>query len=368
MAKPRSSRPKRSRAPFKSWSYVQAHETLWPAAPNASWAPWTKPCGDNKRPIDTEIEKLINEQNEKFPRMKSRADFAPLGSGTPNAYLQRAGDFDKFCPYREVRAHWIPFALQVARIQEERQIRWNEVRREVDWDIADVIRALERYRRHDPDTLAKVQRPLLARLIERGDVQPTASVAAGNVELRPVPGCEGMRLGPREKLDPSDVPRLHDLIARNEALSALEKAKAAYDQIEYCRNFAMKGKKRFSLPPKHQHEWEVAFAATLGFAWRRLTGRNPPLTVGGSPFLNFVNAAYQSLGRSSELSWARPCEKAAKRHRDDFSLVDEDPTLMIVAPEVWDAIPLRPAPSGKDTLLDDDRVTSVIDHILGRKP
>ncbi|MHB8886096.1 MAG: hypothetical protein ACYC5H_13660 [Methylovirgula sp.] len=62
----------------------------------------------------------------------------------------------------------------------------------------------------------------------------------------------------------------------------------------------------FIAPRKNEHEWQIAFAGTLGFAWRRLTGQNPSAPP-ESPFLNFVTAAYQSLDPDSMYDWNASC-------------------------------------------------------------
>jgi len=351
---------------YKTWSYSKAREELWPGERHRAWIPWTKPTGADKRPIDGEIEKLITNTAKNMPRMRASSELMPLGHGTPSAYLQRAGELNPFCPYREVRAHWIPFALQVARIEAERHLRRNELAREHADDVAAAVAALRRLRRHDPDALAQVGRPLLAPLIRKEAKRCETSQDRDDGDLTPVPGCEDIRLGPIEEVDVSEVPELHGVIAQMMALRALKSAKTAIDDIEALSNFIVDSNLQFEPAASHQNEWQISFAATMGFAWRRLTGSTPPMTLGGSQFLNFVVAAYRSLSRAGhrDLAWERACYNAVRRHKNDFSMVDNDSTLMITADEVWRGIPLLPASDHAVTLLDDPTFKSVIDHIL----
>jgi hypothetical protein len=53
--------------------------------------------------------------------------------------------------------------------------------------------------------------------------------------------------------------------------------------------------------------WKAAFAAELGYCWRNLTGRDPTLSESknGPSFIQFVDAAFRSLGGTTNEKWDR---------------------------------------------------------------
>jgi hypothetical protein len=53
--------------------------------------------------------------------------------------------------------------------------------------------------------------------------------------------------------------------------------------------------------------WKAAFAAELGYCWRDLTGRDPTVSQSknGPSFTQFVDAAFRSLGGTSNEKWDR---------------------------------------------------------------
>jgi len=60
--------------------------------------------------------------------------------------------------------------------------------------------------------------------------------------------------------------------------------------------------------------WRIRFARTLGYAWLDLTGRKPAWAEGqGLLFVNFVEAAFESVGGPFKGSWSRQCRTAIKR-------------------------------------------------------
>jgi hypothetical protein len=60
--------------------------------------------------------------------------------------------------------------------------------------------------------------------------------------------------------------------------------------------------------------WRIRFARTLGYAWLDLTGRNPAWAEGqGFLFVNFVEAAHETVSSAFQGTWARQCRTAIQR-------------------------------------------------------
>ena len=59
--------------------------------------------------------------------------------------------------------------------------------------------------------------------------------------------------------------------------------------------------------------WRAVFAADLGFLWCELTGEPPARS---EPFLDFVSAAYDSLGQRQSVTWDRPVKRALAMRLD----------------------------------------------------
>jgi hypothetical protein len=276
-------------------------------------------------------------------RLKPVRDLLPLGSGTPNAFVQAVGELNPFCPYREVRAHWIPFAIQAAKIEAERRREQSALEAQVFQDIENAIRALDRYRRHDVKTITGNFKPIFARMKEPllgdGERQFASEFETSNRnELKGAENALGCELE-FEKTNAADVARVNRRISTELAIRTLQSAKKARDDIAVCfENIHARGRK-FVIARSDKKEWEISFASALGFAWRRLTGKNPSGSP-ESPFIQFVAAAHASLGAPQVRgSWATPCLEACKRYAADFESADHDPTLMLFTSAIWRDIP-----------------------------
>ncbi|MHB8886095.1 MAG: hypothetical protein ACYC5H_13655 [Methylovirgula sp.] len=123
---------------FVDWSYRKAREELWPfdefrkiSEPRKSEIEWLKPPAHLWRPIDVEIEKLLECADGRSARLSPDiCAFGRKGGGidalrrnltvgflSEYGQLEAPSAFQPFCPFKEMRGHWIPFALQVASFQ-----------------------------------------------------------------------------------------------------------------------------------------------------------------------------------------------------------------------------------------------------------
>ena len=80
--------------------------------------------------------------------------------------------------------------------------------------------------------------------------------------------------------------------------------------LDHVAQFARQARSVFQ---NNQGEiWRVVFVADLGLLWCELTGEPP---VRSDPFLNFVTAAYNSLGQAP-VNWERPVRRALAMRLD----------------------------------------------------
>ncbi len=243
----------------------------------------------------------------------------PLGAGTPNDFLQEAGELDVFCPYREVRAHWIPFAVQVAKLEEQRHRERGAVDGDIHADIENLARAIGRFRRHDPEALVRLDRPMLARIAPHLSPEQKAEITDG-FERRYGDDGGGFRPGSSDGWGDLDFEAICAQILTGLAATALQGAETTGNDLARCLAFAKLGRRPFHVARADQNEWEISFAAALGFAWRRLTGKSPSGSPEG-PFIRFVEAAYLSLAGNASaglVSWSRPCLAARPIYRIFF--------------------------------------------------
>lgn len=61
--------------------------------------------------------------------------------------------------------------------------------------------------------------------------------------------------------------------------------------------------------------WRIQFVTTLGFLWRRLTGRDPSP---GPSFQAFVEAGWETLSSEEDYKWDRAIRTACKRNKGDW--------------------------------------------------
>lgn len=288
---------------FRSWSYHEARAHLWKEKQfPETWKPGKKPPSRFYLYVDDVIEGLpLRSDMQSFPE-----------TVITDMTVGRA--LAEFCPFREMRAHWIPFALEIARFEEKRHQQRSRSNGDVVADIRRAAKALERLCRHDEYALASVGKPLLA---------------SWRFVLKNNKGPEPERYASQE-----DIKRLKDGFAYTYASTAKGDATVAERSIKELREFNASYQKKFKVPRSDSQEWRIAFAGTLGFAWYRLTKMEP--TKGStSAFCNFVRAAYQSIDDTTEIDWDHPCQVAIDRYGDNFVVIDRDITLNYFAWSVW---------------------------------
>jgi hypothetical protein len=88
--------------------------------------------------------------------------------------------------------------------------------------------------------------------------------------------------------------------------------------------------------------WKVCFARMLGYGWHDLVGGQPAWTAEskGILFLDFVRAAFETLGGRASEKWDRACRTAIAQERkrpvadqwDYWRLIRENPIVRAAAP------------------------------------
>ncbi len=242
---------------FKAWTYAQARAFLWPAEKlPASWVPGNPPPRPFRTPVDDSIEELqlAGRLRDKIP---------PFAAGA-QGQISRRDDLNEFCPFRETRSHWIPFALQVARLEEERHQRRVSIRGRLDTDIESALEALKNFVHHDVHETAGVERALLS--------PPTASLDTEVMEnqlVRDLPEAEQKVIGRPPTNEEAEM--FGDFLLVRRAMAAKEAASNARVEIS-----ALKSERRLLYVPRADfNQWNISFVHTLGFAWRRFTGVDP---------------------------------------------------------------------------------------------
>ena len=314
---------------FKAWTYHEAREHLWPAARFANWVPGTMPPEADRLPIDDEISRLLAPRAIRSPRLRPQAQILPLSRGLPEPFAGLVSSIGVFCPYREARSYWLPFAIRTATIEFNRLQSRTKFDANILADIEAARRALTNFCRHDEDALAREGRPILSG-----------------------PEMDMFTLKPGAPLDPLDMvkfvmqeihPVMQAVCVKNSAYYALLKSKEALSDIETLERTVKAYRRLFRVARSHQNEWEISFSSALGFAWRRFTGRDPSPSP-ASPFEKFVHAAYSSLGKSRRnVSWDRACRAACNRYRGKFNYVDVDPALVTAGHAVLGRYPRNAA-------------------------
>lgn len=312
---------------FKSWSYLQARLHLWPEVEIVSnWSPGELPPASNRKEIDLEVAKLIAAPRP--PSMRSATEVPSFVKVWNKPLLDnaivRGAEFNTFCPFREVRAHWIPFALQVARFEAGR-LAQRRGAGDPELHIRRVLVALRAFCRHDEHTLARVDRPLLAAWDVGRDLRPDLNEEIRKLPLETVVDVDLTEEEEQQLMQPLSVHVASS--AKRAALEALREIEATLEAVRRTR-------RQYYIPRADFAEWRVSFASTLGFAWRRFTGREPS-GAPGSAFIEFVGAAYQSLEPERDVPWDRPCRIAVERCGTNFFQIDTDPSLMNFTQPIW---------------------------------
>ncbi len=311
---------------FELWSYLQARQNLWSDEPS-DWSPGKMPAISFRKEIDLEIAKLI--EATRPPQMRSAQEVRGFRRAWNKPFVDNTtvcgASFDAFCPYRETRAHWIPFALQVARFEADRHGQRRRAHGDPELHIRRARIALRNFCRHDEHTLARVDRPLLAAWDVGADLRQEM-----NEEIRKLPPGTVVECDVTEE----EECQLMQPLAVHIASAAKRSATETLKEIEATLEVLRRARRQYHVPRGDFAEWRVSFAATLGFAWRRFTGRDPS-GAPGSAFTEFVAAAYQSLEPDRHVAWDRPCRIAVERCGSNFFQVGTDPSLINFTQPIW---------------------------------
>jgi len=292
-------------------------------------------------PIDAEITTLKTARGVRAPKLR---DLPPLGEGTAHSWLQAAGELVPFCPYREMRAHWLPFALQVARIEDDAHRTQSAANARAVADLENARRALEQLCRNRPGALAQSSRHMLSSWSspERG-----APVSTGEPVGVAVEAAEGS-------------PRVNwDVVADYRAKKALQQAEDLGLTIRLLLSHAKAKNRQIKRARRDQDEWRISFASVMGFTWRRYTGQDPSMA---KQFITFVSQAFASIGPEwPNLQWDNSCREACARYRGQFEQVEDDSTLAVISWPVWEGIELERRPIEMD--LSEKSLRAIVDHL-----
>jgi hypothetical protein len=83
------------------------------------------------------------------------------------------------------------------------------------------------------------------------------------------------------------------------------------ENLKNARLFAIAEKNRLVPPHEKGDVWGQCFVMSLGYAWFALTGCEPK----GTAFVNFLDAAYKSLGGGG-MKWTEPIARARARNEN----------------------------------------------------
>jgi hypothetical protein len=254
---------------------------------STDWSPGKMPATSFRKQIDLEITKLA--EANRPPQMRDaaavRGFLRPWNKPFVDNQIVRGGDFDVFCAYRETRAHWIPLALQVARFEADRHSQRRGAHGDPELHIRRALVALRNFCAHDEHTLARIDRPLLAAWDVGADLRPEL-----NEEIRKLPAGTIVECDLTEE----EEHQLMQPLAVHIALSAKRSAAETLKEIEATLQAVRRARRQYYIPRADFAEWRVSFAATLGFGWRRFTGRDPS----GAPGSAFIDLSPQPIHSS----------------------------------------------------------------------
>ncbi|MEA1835181.1 hypothetical protein U8607_24140 [Methylobacterium durans] len=230
--------------------YLEARRILIPddftSSPTLkSWKPWTRPAPS--KAIDREIEKLIKRSihGDPEPRMRAGDQLASIGI---------------VCPYWHAR-----HVTAVAAGEGVERVGMSEIARHVD---APRLKRQAEAAREAADKISSYLETL------------DAFWSVFSAEHR---------LFPAQRDDYTEIN------SNSSKLSCYtDHIKISERLIRELAEHHTKQKELIAPSNAPGKLWEQAFVEGLGYAWRDLTGRNPPKN--GGRFLDFVEAAFDSLG------------------------------------------------------------------------